>query len=343
MASNSMLPDTRGYSNSNCLIPWERLDSRKHLRILRGDKSASIKHAINWVYSSGLFPDYTDYYAAAAWAVLAHGLVCEHGGLPTSDWIYDKARDWKISATEMDERINRAFLKFPVATDLIVASKASLWYFGCRLNRDGPLTNPFVSLGIPNDIPAISRVVGEWASTRKVFSLAGVKSIIKENDVFTHAPQELRIIDELRPYFLSPPKPSHIIEFLQKKVTPCLMKHWPEKEELSLVLHELRSFRENSGCYHEHSKFLTGIPRKCFNLESVYKKLSTFHFAVTNPGLGEQYKKTLKNFGFGEEFLEGFIESKHGGRVEEFLVRQTSTVNNEVVEEIMKEVSKMKT
>ncbi|CDW61014.1 hypothetical protein TTRE_0000942601 [Trichuris trichiura] len=344
MASNSKLPDTCGYSNNICLIPWRRLDSSKHLRILRGDKSASIKHAINWVYSSGLFPRYTDYYAAAAWAVLAHGLVCEYGGLPTSDWIYDKARDWKINAIELDERINCAFLKFPAATDLIMASKASWWYSGCALYTGSPLFSPFHSLingGVLNDIAEIANVIGHWASTRKVLSLAGVKGLIEETDVFIHTPQELRIMDELKPYFLSPPECIASCRLLRSKETSYLMKYWPDKEEISHVLHELRSFRENSGCYHKEFKFLTGKPQKCLKLESINKKLSAFHYVETNPRLLVLKKEMLKNFGFGEEFLEGFFESKNAGRVQQFLLKQTPTVNNDVIEEIMKEVSKM--
>ncbi|CDW59673.1 hypothetical protein TTRE_0000801101 [Trichuris trichiura] len=341
MASNSKLLDTSGYSNSNCLIPWKRLDSSKHLRILHGDKSASIKHAINWVYSSGLFPRYTDYYAAAAWTILAHGLVCQYSGLPTSDWMYDLPRDWKISTTEVHDRLNRAFLKFPAATDMIIASKASWWYFGCALNRDSPLISTLRSLGIPNDIPEIVGVIGHWASTRKVLSLAGVKGIIEESDVFTHTPQELRIIDELRPYFLSPPETSHIIQLLRSKEISCLMKYWPNKEEISHVLHELRFFRENSGCYHEEFKFLTGKPHESLKLQSFFDKLTALHRAVANPGLWVCSKETLKNIGFDEEFMKGFIESRKAGRVEEFLIKQTPTVNNDVIEEIMKEVSKM--
>ncbi|CDW57034.1 3' exoribonuclease [Trichuris trichiura] len=341
MASNIKLPDICGYSNSNCLIPWKRLDSRKHLRILRGDKSASIKHAINWVYSSGLFPRYTDYYAAAAWAILAHGLVCEYGGVPTSEWMYDLPRDWKISTTEMQDRVNRAFLNIPAVNDLIIAPKAVWWCIGCALNRDSPLISRLGSLGVSNDFAEVMDVIGHWASTRKVLSLGGVKGIIEESDVFYHTPQELKIDDEWRSYFLTPPGNLHIIQLFRNKVTSCLMKYWPDKEEISHVLHELRSFRENSGCYHGQSEYLTGKPPKCLKLESFCNKLSAFYRAKTNPGLWTRCKKMLKNFWFGEEFLEGFIESRNAVRVKEFSLRQTPTANSEVVEEIMKEVSKM--
>ncbi|KFD71422.1 hypothetical protein M514_07097, partial [Trichuris suis] len=342
MSLNSKLPDTSGYSNDSSLIPWKRLDCSKHLRILRGDKSASIRHAINWVYSSGLFPCHTDFYAAAAWAILAHGLVCQYSSVPTSDWVYDLPRDWKISTTEMNERLNRAFLKFPAATDMIVASKANWWYFRCALNRDSPLMSPLHALGIPNDIPDIVNIVGQWASTRKVLSLAGVKGLIEESDVFTQAPQELRIMDELRPYFLSPPETSNIIQLLRSKDTSCLMKYWPHAEEISHVLHELRCFAENGGRYHDESKFLTGKPQESLKLQSFCDKMTTFHRYVTNPGLWMWNKETLKKLGFGEDFVKGFIESRNAGRVKEFLASQTPTVKDDVVEAITKEVSKMK-
>ncbi|KFD51964.1 hypothetical protein M513_07096 [Trichuris suis] len=345
MNKDVQLPDTSAYllDNINCLLPRNRLDYIEHLRISSDDRSTAIKCAINWVYSSGLFPLDTDYYAAGAWAVIAHGLACRYNGLPTSDWIYERHKYRKISATLMEERLNRAFLQFPVAVDMIVASKASWWYW------DMPLCADIVknwSLCDEEDAAVyseIANIIGQWASTRKVLSLAGIKGLIEEYDVFDDSSQELKITDKLKPYFCHPPSYCSLrIEALFDPTLASLIRYWPDVEAVYYFLYELKDFHRNAGCYHSHSEFLTGKVRKRFLQRNLTYQLNIVGYVLRNPECLEAGSPQELLEGVNKEFLKQLVESNEKKEMETFLASQTPTIADDTVEAIMEKVNKMR-
>ncbi|CDW59523.1 hypothetical protein TTRE_0000785901 [Trichuris trichiura] len=312
MNSDVQLPDTSAYllDNMNNLIPRSRLDYIEHLRISSDDRNTAIKYAINWVYSSGLFPLGTDYYAAGAWAVIAHGLACRYNGLPTSDWIYEHHKYRKINSTRLEDRLNRSFLQFPVAIEMIVASKASWWYW------DMPLCADIVknwSLCDDEDAAVyseIANIIGQWASTRKVLTLAGIKGIIKEYDVFEDSPQQLKITDKLKAYFCHPPSYCSLrIQPLFDSTLISLIKYWPEVEEVYFFLFELKDFERNGARYHSQSEFLTGKVRKHFLQRNLAYKLSIIGYVLRNPEHSEteSFQELLE--GAEKMFLKQVVES----------------------------------